>query len=60
MTFAPFAMDRLPPPVRDASAWYGPALAASADWLEMLGDAEVAEIEAAALALARAAPIWRN
>ena len=51
MTFAPLAMDRLPPPVRDASAWYGPALAASADWLEMLGDAEVAEIEVAALAL---------
>jgi hypothetical protein len=41
----------LPPPVRDASAWYGPALMAEGGWLEPLAAAEVAEIEAASLAL---------
>jgi hypothetical protein len=41
----------LPPPVRDASAWYGPALTARGGWLEQLDPAEVAEIEAASRAL---------
>jgi hypothetical protein len=40
-------IDTLPPAVHDASAWRGPALLASGQWLELLGEAEVAEIEAA-------------
>ena len=51
MTSTRFTIDELPPPVQDASAWYGPALAARADWLELVNDAEVAEIEAASRAL---------
>ncbi|MGL6113108.1 MAG: TauD/TfdA family dioxygenase, partial [Rubrivivax sp.] len=41
----------LPPPVHDASAWYGPALRAGGEWLEHLNEAEVAEIESASRAL---------
>jgi hypothetical protein len=33
--------DRLPPPLQDVSAWYGPALKAQGDWLERLDAAEV-------------------
>jgi len=45
------AADALPPPVQDASAWYGPALHASSAWLQTLHDSEVAEIEAASRTL---------
>ena len=51
MTAPPYTADTLPPPVQDASAWYGPALRAGAEWLQTLHDAELAEIEAASRAL---------
>lgn len=35
----------LPPPVKDRSAWYGPDLAESAEWIELLSEAEIAEVE---------------
>ena len=35
----------MPPPVQDASAWYGPDIAQSDDWLEHLSDADIAELE---------------
>ena len=46
--------ERLLPPARieGPSAWYGPAMAASRDWLEELFPAELAEIEAATARLA--------
>ena len=37
----------LPPPVRDASAWYGSDLAARTDWIERLSETEIAEVESA-------------
>ena len=37
----------LPPPVRDASAWYGSDLAGTSDWIERLSDTEIAEVESA-------------
>jgi hypothetical protein len=46
-----FDIDALPPPVQDASAWRGPDMAASSDWIERLDSAEVGEIEAASRAL---------
>ena len=51
MTAARYSADTLPPPVQDASAWFGPALQSSGAWLQNLHDAEVAEIEAASRAL---------
>ena len=42
----------LPPPVTGPSAWYGPEMARRTDWLVTFTAAEVAEIEAAALAFA--------
>jgi len=41
----------MPPPITDASAWTGPAMAADGRWLQTLSAAEVAEIEAAGRAL---------
>jgi hypothetical protein len=35
----------LPPPVRDASAWYGSDLASRTDWIEHLSQTEIAEVE---------------
>ncbi len=46
-----FSVGALPPELTDASAWYGPAMAERNDWIETLDAAEVAEIEAASLAL---------
>lgn len=37
----------LPPEIRDASAWYGPALARQTDWITHLCDTEIAEVEQA-------------
>ncbi|PWT89072.1 MAG: taurine catabolism dioxygenase TauD [Blastocatellia bacterium] len=37
----------LPPPVRDASAWYGSDLAGRNDWIEHFSETEIAEIERA-------------
>jgi len=42
----------LPPPIGDASAWRGPAMAARGDWVETLDAAEIEEVEAASRALA--------
>lgn len=42
----------LPPEQTGAAAWYGPDIAKRADWLMPLSPADVAEIEAAAKALA--------
>jgi hypothetical protein len=36
-----------PPEIQDRSAWYGPALDAHRDWIEVLSDSEIAEIELA-------------
>jgi Taurine catabolism dioxygenase TauD, TfdA family len=37
----------LPPPVTDRSAWYGPDLARSTDWIECLSEVDLAEVEQA-------------
>lgn len=37
----------LPPPVEDRSAWYGPQLAQSDEWVERLSEVEIAEVERA-------------
>ena len=42
----------LPPEIKDASAWYGPDLKESADWIARLSEAEIAEVESAAKELA--------
>lgn len=44
MTVAPHD---LPPEIRDASAWYGPAMLQDRSWLEHFTPAEISEIEAA-------------
>ena len=46
----------LPPELHGPAVWYGPEMAARGDWLEHFSAAEVAEIEAAAEALAAAGP----
>ena len=35
----------LPPEIRDRSAWYGPALEKSTDWIAHLSETEIAEVE---------------
>ncbi len=42
----------LPPPIDDASAWTGPAMAQRSDWIETLDADETAEVEVASRALA--------
>ena len=37
----------MPPPVQDASAWYGSDIAQSDDWIEHLSEADIAELERA-------------
>jgi TfdA family taurine catabolism dioxygenase TauD len=37
----------LPPQVCDASAWYGPELAGTTEWIEDLSETEIAEVEGA-------------
>jgi hypothetical protein len=39
--------DALPPEIRDRSAWYGPELARSTDWIARLSESEIAEVESA-------------
>jgi hypothetical protein len=41
-------LNTLPPEISDASAWYGPDLKESSDWIEILTEAEIAEVENAA------------
>src|SRR5262245_29363530 len=42
----------LPPNIDGPSAWYGPAMALSREWIEQLSDAEITEIELATVPLA--------
>ncbi|HEY3780704.1 MAG TPA: TauD/TfdA family dioxygenase [Fimbriimonadaceae bacterium] len=51
-------MTELPPAIKDASAWLGPDLAKSQDWIENLSPAELAEIEAASRKLAEEDVDW--
>lgn len=44
--------DLLPPPVEGRSAWYGPDITYSTDWIHELSEHEVAEIESAMKPLA--------
>jgi len=53
-------MTELPPPIRDASAWFGPDLATQTDWIELLSADEVAEIEAASRRLAATEIDWQR
>src|SRR4051812_5343021 len=39
--------DSLPPEIKDTSAWYGPDLKGSTEWIERLSKAEIAELEIA-------------
>src|SRR5690349_18619017 len=39
--------DTLPPDIADRSAWYGPELARSTDWIARLSESEIAEVESA-------------
>jgi hypothetical protein len=48
------AQDSLPGEIHGPSAWIGRELAAESDWIEILSDAEIHEIEAAADRLVRA------
>jgi hypothetical protein len=50
-----FSDDSLPPEVRDASAWYGPELAARKDWVAHLSPTELAELENVRLKLEKSA-----
>src|SRR5262245_29827645 len=45
-------MSNLPLNIEGPSAWYGPAMAGSSDWIEHLSDAEIAEIAVATSRLA--------
>jgi hypothetical protein len=45
----------LPPEIRDRSAWYGPDLKATTNWIAHLSEAEIAEVESATRELARLA-----
>jgi Taurine catabolism dioxygenase TauD, TfdA family len=53
-SMARISMDDLPQEIRGPSAWYGPDLAASGDWIEHLTETEVLEIDAATERLANA------
>jgi len=40
-----FAVEHLPPEIKDTSAWYGPDLKGRTDWIVNLSEAEIVEIE---------------
>jgi hypothetical protein len=46
-------LDTLPLRIEDASAWYGPDVMARTDWIEILSDAEIEEVESATKPLVR-------
>lgn len=48
------SVEALPPAVQGPSVWYGPQMTRSSEWLHELSAADIAEIEAATLPLARA------
>lgn len=43
----PPSVDNLPPPITGPSAWYGPEMAQRTDWIHVLDDQDIAEIETA-------------
>jgi Taurine catabolism dioxygenase TauD, TfdA family len=45
--------DCLPPEIKDRTAWYGPNLEKSAEWIAHLSEAEIAEVESATSELAK-------
>ncbi|MBL8191729.1 MAG: TauD/TfdA family dioxygenase [Acidobacteria bacterium] len=47
--------DNLPPEIHNASAWYGTDMAKCRDWIELLSETEITEIETATKRLADAA-----
>jgi hypothetical protein len=51
-------MTEIPPAIGGPSAWYGPALADTSDWIEPLSSGELAEIESASRPLMQAEPDW--
>ena len=51
-TMTPFDIETVPSEIKSPAAWYGPDLAAKNDWIEILSDDEIAEIDAAARKLA--------
>src|SRR5579872_6225887 len=53
-------MTELPPPIQDASAWFGPDLEKRGDWIELLSSDELAEIEAAARQLVATNVDWQT
>ncbi len=53
-------MIALPPAIADTSAWYGPDIAASADWIERLSASELAEIEGACARLVHEQVDWQT
>lgn len=53
-------MTDLPPAIADASAWYGPDVAARADWIELLSPAELCEIEGASRRLVQVEIDWQT
>lgn len=54
MSASPIVSNDLPPPLKGASAWYGPDVAKRDDWILVLSPQEVAEVEAAVAPLAAA------
>src|SRR5262245_43820258 len=46
------AILQLPPTIEGPSAWYGPGMAGSSDWIEYLSESEIGEIEHAVQQLA--------
>jgi hypothetical protein len=53
-------MTDLPPPIRDATAWLGPDLERSSEWIELLSEAELAEIESASRRLDATEVDWQK
>ena len=41
------SVHHLPPEIKDRSAWYGPDLERRTEWIELLSEAEIAEVEIA-------------
>ncbi len=52
MSALPTMSNDLPPPLKGASAWYGPEMAKRDDWILVLSPQDVAEVEAAVAPLA--------
>ena len=46
------AIESLPPPVEDATVWYGPDMMKRSDWIHTLSGADIEEIERAVRPLA--------